>query len=107
MNGMLIHRCAIERRDETESVSDSGEVLSHWNTIADGEACYVWARGGSYRQSEFGKVNAANYGAVFGWMTDVRLGDRIVINDRRYEVTFIADRRGHHLEADLALVAAP
>jgi hypothetical protein len=106
MNNLLRHRCAIERRDAVQA-SASGETIQNWQTIADGVPCLLDAKGGSARQGEYGRTTPVNFVGFFRWMTDLQVDDRIVVNDQRYAVTFLADRSGHHIEADLALVIAP
>lgn len=106
MNGLLRNRCRIERQP-ADVVSGAGEIVSSWETVAMDIPCLVQPRSGSYRQAEYGRPQHVTHRMFFGYTTDVRVGDRVVLGETRYLVTFIADQMGRHLEADASIVTAP
>ena len=113
MLNLLTDRVSIERTAGS-AVSDTGEITSpaaaSWETTASNVPAYVYARSGNQRQRENGLAQPALYAGAFqvgtvlradGYRYRVRAAD-----GRRFDVTFVAERRGHHVEADLSLVIA-
>jgi len=67
----------------------------------------IQARSGSYRQREDGMAPEAMFVGFCPGVPDIKAGDRILHGTTRYDVTFVANQFGHHLECDLALVVVP
>jgi len=99
-------RVSLERG--APATSTSGEVTSEWFSYATGVPAAVQPRSGNSRQREYGRDVQANFTMFINTdlATAIRVGDRIVDDDVRYTITFLAPR-GQHVEADLARVIVP
>jgi hypothetical protein len=110
MNGLLRNVCLIERLD-AETVSGTGEPTTVWAIVDSNVPCRIEPRSGDYRQKEYGQQQQVTHLGFFGSLTDVHVGDHVILGDTRFLVTFIAERAGmgrvSHFEADLSLVIAP
>jgi hypothetical protein len=106
MNGLLRNVCLIERRPDpsVQLIGSSGDVLPAYEVVASDVPCRVEPRSGDYRQQEYGTTQAVTHRIFLGSKANVQVGDRVVLGDTRFLVTFIADQFGHHFEADASLV---
>ena len=99
MQIFLRHTVDIQRK--TPSTNSSYEVVVSWSTVAASVRADIQPAGGSYVQRVHGNEETASFRGYFHAGTNLLAGDRVLFNSKSYEVKYVADRRGHHLEADL------
>ena len=103
----LTKRVTVQRAPQPTSaptgLTDTGAAERIYSTLASGVPFAIWARGGSFRQREFGLGRAADMGgATFYAML---VGDRIVDGADTWEVTFVSRPQNAFYQCDLAMVA--
>jgi len=103
MDIFLRHIVDVKRK--TTSANSEYEVVASWSTVASSVKADIQPAGGSYDQRTYGNEESALFKGYFPAGTNILAGDRVVFNSKSYEVKYVADRRGHHLEADLVQVS--
>ena len=103
MQSMCRDRVSVERAPNPAG-SASGAATRVFATHLTNVPFAIQPRTGSYRQREFGMEKESNFIGFSPGVPDIRAGDRIVHGTTRYDVTFVANHAGHHIECDLALV---
>jgi len=88
-------------RATTVTTSASGEETKTYTPVTTGVPCDVQVTSGGEVQYPFGTMVESNAKAFFLPGVDIREDDRLLVDGLTYEVLFVENVRGHHLEAYL------
>ena len=96
---LLNTTCDIQSK--TESQGGTGELSLSWSNKATDVACRINSSKSSNVSESIGKRSVVNVKVYFEITVDINEGDRIVTDDRIYDVITVSqDSSGDHLEVE-------
>ena len=98
----LTRRVTVQRAPLATAAAD-GSAQRVFADLATSVPFAIWAKSGSFRQTEYGLGRNAEMGGATHYAVNV--GDRVVDGDETYEVMFVSRPQGAFYACDLAHVA--
>lgn len=97
--GLMTNTCTVRRMTVTQDAF-GGEVQT-WAVASTGNACRLMAKSASERAMSGSTGVAVTHKLFLSAGVDVTEADVIEIDSTEYEVKFVNNVHGHHLELDL------